>query len=134
MIPDAANSALLTDLYQLTMIQGYLEHGFDETAVFELFVRKLPPGRNFLVAAGLAQFLDYVENLRFAPDDLEYLAKSGFRRTLVDFLRSFRFTGDVHATERAELKTNCRVVGDIRAPRILIADGASFKGNVDMEA
>ena len=43
-------------------------------------------------------------------------------------------TGDVHASERAELKTNCRVVGDIRAPRILIADGASFKGNVDMEA
>ncbi len=42
-------------------------------------------------------------------------------------------TGDIHATERAELKSNCRVVGDIRAPRILIADGASFKGNVDME-
>ena len=44
-----------------------------------------------------------------------------------------RVTGDIHATERAELKSNCRVVGDIRAPRILIADGASFKGNVDMD-
>lgn len=42
-------------------------------------------------------------------------------------------TGDIHATERAELKSNCRVVGDIRAPRVLIADGASFKGNVDMD-
>ncbi len=44
-----------------------------------------------------------------------------------------RVTGDVHATERAELKSNCRVVGDIRAPRVLIADGASFKGSVDMD-
>jgi cytoskeletal protein CcmA (bactofilin family) len=45
-----------------------------------------------------------------------------------------RVTGDIHATERAELKSNCRVVGDIRSPRVLIADGASFKGTVDMDA
>ncbi|MEX0676384.1 MAG: nicotinate phosphoribosyltransferase [Pirellulales bacterium] len=97
MTSDAAHSALLTDQYQLTMLQGYLEHGLDETAVFELFVRKLPKERNFLIAAGLAQFLSYVENLRFAPDDLEYLARCGFRPALVDYLASFRFTGDVHA-------------------------------------
>jgi nicotinate phosphoribosyltransferase len=97
MIPDVANSALLTDLYQLTMIQAYLGQGLDDTAAFELFVRKLPKGRNFLVTAGLAQFLDYVENLRFTPDELDYLARTGFGRPLLDYLRSFRFTGDVHA-------------------------------------
>lgn len=97
MTHNAASSALLTDWYQLTMLQGYLEHGLDETAVFELSVRKLPPERNFLIAAGLAQFLSYVENLRFEPDELEYLARCGFRPVLIDYLESFRFTGDVHA-------------------------------------
>jgi nicotinate phosphoribosyltransferase len=94
---DPSAAALLTDLYQLTMLQGYLEHGLDATAVFELSVRKLPKERNFLLAAGLEQFLAYVQSLRFTPDDLEYLARSGFRRTLLDYLQSFRFTGDVHA-------------------------------------
>jgi nicotinate phosphoribosyltransferase len=100
---EASQSALLTDLYQLTMVQGYLEHGLDETAVFELFVRKLPEHRNFLVAAGLAQFLSYVENLSFSADDLEYLARSGFRPPLVEYLRSFRFTGDVHAVREGTI-------------------------------
>jgi nicotinic acid phosphoribosyltransferase len=58
------SSPLLTDLYELTMLQAYYERGMTETAVFELFVRKLPPGRDFLVAAGLAQALDFVEGLR----------------------------------------------------------------------
>jgi nicotinate phosphoribosyltransferase len=90
-------SALATDLYQLTMVQGYLDHALDETAVFELFVRKLPKQRNFLVAAGLAQFLDYVERLRFTDDDLAYLGQHGFGTRLLEYLKSFRFTGDVHA-------------------------------------
>jgi nicotinate phosphoribosyltransferase len=90
-------SALATDLYQLTMVQGYLDHALDETAVFELFMRKLPKERNFLVAAGLAQFLDYVERLRFTDDDLAYLGQHGFGTRLFEYLKSFRFTGDVHA-------------------------------------
>ena len=59
-------SALLTDLYQINMIQAYLDHGETETAVFEFFVRNLPPRRGFLVAAGLEQALDYLEGLRFS--------------------------------------------------------------------
>ena len=62
--------ALLTDLYQLTMLQAYFDQGMADTAVFEFFVRKLPAGRNFLVAAGLEQALDYLEGLRFAPEEL----------------------------------------------------------------
>ena len=94
---DLSAAALLTDLYELTMLQGFLEHGLDETAVFELSVRKLPKERNFLIAAGLEQFLSYVVSLRFTGDDLEYLARSGFRRPLLNYLESFRFSGDVHA-------------------------------------
>ncbi len=62
-----SSSALLTDLYQLTMLQGYLTQRMEGTAVFECFVRKLPPRRGFLVAAGLEQALSYLENLRFTP-------------------------------------------------------------------
>jgi nicotinate phosphoribosyltransferase len=61
---DPAESPLLTDLYQLNMIQAYLDHGETGPAVFELFVRKLPPQRGFLVAAGLEQALDFLEGLR----------------------------------------------------------------------
>ena len=57
------------------MIQAYLEHGETETAVFEFFVRKLPARRGFLVAAGLEQALDFLENLRFSPDELDWLAQ-----------------------------------------------------------
>ena len=59
-------SALLTDLYQLNMIQAYLESGQTDTAVFEFFVRKLPNQRSFLMAAGLQQALEFLENLRFS--------------------------------------------------------------------
>jgi len=91
-------SALLTDLYQLTMIQAYLDHGKTQAAVFEFFVRKLPPRRGFLMAAGLDTALDYLEGLRFSDADLAWLASSGrFSRDLIDHLRDLRFSGDVHA-------------------------------------
>jgi nicotinate phosphoribosyltransferase len=91
-------SALLTDLYQLTMLQGYVDRRMEETAVFEFFVRKLPPRRGFLVAAGLEQALDYLETLRFTPWELEWVRKSGrFSGALVEYLARLRFTGDVHA-------------------------------------
>src|SRR5216117_3401925 len=92
------SSALLTDLYQLTMLQGYSQQRMEDTAVFEFFVRKLPPRRGFLVAAGLEQALDFLENLRFSPDEIDWLAKSGrFGKHLIDYMAAFRFTGDVHA-------------------------------------
>ena len=64
-------SALLTDLYQLNMMAAYLEHGLTDTAVFELFVRKLPARRGFLMAAGLEQALQFLETVSFTPEDLD---------------------------------------------------------------
>ena len=91
-------TALLTDLYQLTMMQAYLDRGMDEPAAFELFVRKLPAQRNFLVAAGLEQALDFLESLAFTEREIDWLARQGgFSAGLLERLRGFRFTGDVDA-------------------------------------
>ena len=91
-------SPLLTDLYQLNMIQAYLDHGETNTAVFELFFRTLPRRRGFLLAAGLEQTLDYFETLRFSAAEIEWLGSTGrFKKNLLDYLGTFRFSGDVHA-------------------------------------
>jgi nicotinate phosphoribosyltransferase len=91
-------SPLLTDLYQINMVQAYLDHGDTETAVFEFFARTLPARRGFLLAAGLEQALDYLETLRFSDADLSWLKGTGrFGQKLLDYLAAFRFTGDVHA-------------------------------------
>jgi nicotinate phosphoribosyltransferase len=93
-----ANSVLLTDLYQLAMLQTYHAERMNEPAAFELFVRRLPPERGFLLAAGLEQALDYLENLRFTADELNWLAGCGrFNPRFVASLEAFRFTGEVHA-------------------------------------
>jgi len=95
---DPAISPLLTDLYQINMIQAYLDHGNTDTAVFELFVRSLPPRRGFLIAAGLQQALDFLENLRFSSADIDWLKSTGrFNTNLLDYLGDFRFSGEVHA-------------------------------------
>ncbi|SFU43368.1 nicotinate phosphoribosyltransferase [Nitrosospira multiformis] len=96
------SSPLLTDHYQLTMLESYLQQGMQETAVFELFFRKLPPTRNFLVTAGLEQALEFLENLRFSAGELAWL-KPRFGSALVNYLEQFRFTGDVHAMPEGTL-------------------------------
>ena len=94
----AAQSVLLTDLYELTMLEAYRAEGMDRCATFEFFVRAMPAGRGFLVAAGLAQLVDYLTTLRFDPDDLAWLAASGrFDAAFVDSLAELAFTGDVDA-------------------------------------
>ena len=91
-------SALLTDLYQLTMLNAYHARGMEETAVFEMFVRKLPPHRNFMLAAGLEQALDYLEKLRFDDADIAWIEQSGmFPPEFARYLETLRFTGDVDA-------------------------------------
>lgn len=95
---DLTNTPLLTDLYQLNMLQAYLEHGQTDVGVFELFVRKLPRCRQFLMTAGLEQALQFLEQLRFAKDEIEWLEKSGrFSSKFLEYLEGFHFTGDVHA-------------------------------------
>ncbi|RMH62907.1 MAG: nicotinate phosphoribosyltransferase [Zetaproteobacteria bacterium] len=92
------DSPLVTDLYQLTMVQSYLDHGMTAPAVFEWFVRRLPADRAFLVFAGLQSVLDFLEHLHFSDEELAWLAGTGrFSSRLLDFLRCLRFQGDVHA-------------------------------------
>ena len=91
-------SLLLTDQYELSMLDAYAAHGMAETAVFELFVRKLPPERGFLMAAGLEQAVQFLESMRFTPDELAWLRASGtFSPAFLDSLSDLRFTGDVDA-------------------------------------
>lgn len=97
-------SVLLTDLYQLTMLDAYRQTGMNGTAVFEMFVRRLPPNRGFLMAAGLEQALDYLETLRFDDGELEWLAQCGhFSREFVDWLTDLRFKGEVWAMREGEV-------------------------------
>jgi nicotinate phosphoribosyltransferase len=96
MIP--LTSPLTTDLYELNMVQAYLDRGENKEAVFEFFVRKLPARRGFLLAAGLEDALDFLETIKFSDEEIDWLRRSGrFRDNLIDYLKSFRFTGDVHA-------------------------------------
>ncbi len=91
-------SPLTTDLYELNMIQAYLDRGEDKEAVFEFFVRRLPARRGFLLAAGLDDALTYLETLRFTDAEIDWLKSTKrFRGNLIDYLAGFRFTGDVHA-------------------------------------
>lgn len=95
---NALTSPLLTDLYQLTMLEAYLSEGMKETAAFEFYVRNLPSERGFLVAAGLDSLLSFLENLTFSAEEIACLEGTGrFSRRLLDELAAFRFTGDLYA-------------------------------------
>lgn len=90
--------ALFTDLYELTMLNAYYEEGMMADAVFTLFVRRLPVRRNFLLACGVDTVLDYLETIRFSEEDLAYLdSLRQFSGRFLNWLRDFRFTGEVFA-------------------------------------
>jgi len=101
------HSALLTDLYELTMAAAYYENDFQATASFELFVRNLPRQRSYLLAAGLEQALDFLETVRFNPQEIAYLrAHPVFAHVsdaFFDYLKEFRFSGDVWAVPEGTL-------------------------------
>jgi len=91
-------SLLLTDLYQLNMMQAYLDKGMTAPATFEFFVRKLPPRRSFLLAAGLQQAAEFLETMAFTEAELDWLHRSGrFGSDFLEYLAELRFTGEVHA-------------------------------------
>lgn len=96
---DKLNSTLLCDFYELTMANGYFELGkADEIAYFDVFFRKVPDGGGFAIAAGLAQVIDYIKELRFTAQDIEFLrAKNIFSEKFLEYLAGFRFTGDIYA-------------------------------------
>ena len=94
------STILLTDFYQLTMVQTYVEQGMMDTAVFEFFVRRLPAQRGFLIAAGLEQVLDFLEQLHVSSAELEWLEQTGrFSQSCLDYLEHLQFSGDVHAVQ-----------------------------------
>ena len=89
---------LLTDLYELTMMQGYFKNHTNETVVFDAFYRKNPSGNGFAIAAGLDQVIDYIKNLTFDKKDIEYLRSLHlFDEDFLEYLSNFRFSGDIYA-------------------------------------
>ena len=117
-------SPLLTDLYQLTMMQGYVDAGMHDEAVFEFYVRSLPKARGFLLSAGLETVLAYLEGLQFSEEELKYIAGTGrFSKALLDYLAKFRFGGDVYAMPEGtvffENEPVVRVVAPIPAAQLV---------------
>ena len=98
------SSGLLTDLYQLTMLDAYLGADMHDEAVFEFFVRRLPQHRHFLMTAGLEQLLDYLETLSFDAAEIEWMESTGrFSSRLLNYLSDFRFRGEVRAMPEGTL-------------------------------
>lgn len=94
----ANNLTLLTDLYELTMMQGYFKNPTNQTVVFDMFYRNNPCDGGFAICAGLEQMIEYIENLRFSEEDITYLRNLGiFEDDFLEYLSNFRFTGDIYA-------------------------------------
>ena len=94
----AMNLTLLTDLYELTMMQGYFKNPTDQIVVFDAFYRKNPCDGGYAIAAGLEQVIEYIRNLHFTSDDIDYLRDLGiFEEDFLDYLRGFHFSGDIYA-------------------------------------
>ena len=111
--------ALLVDLYELTMAASYHAEGMNGPASFELFFRELPPVRNYLVACGLEEALDYLSSLWFTPRDLAYLGTLGvFDAGFLAYLADLRFTGDVWAVPEGEVVFGNEPVLQVTAPLI----------------
>jgi nicotinate phosphoribosyltransferase len=118
-VTDASASALATDQYELTMAASYFAQSMNAPATFDLFIRRLPKARRFLVAAGLDDALDYLENLRFTESDIAYLRGLGtFSEEFLDYLADFRFTGEVWALPEGEVFFPGEPVLRITAPMI----------------
>ena len=93
------NISMLVDFYEFTMSNGYFKNGFkDKTVVFDLFFRKIPDGGGYAIMAGVEQIIDYIKNLKFDDDDIEYLKGQGiFDEEFLEYLRNFKFTSSVWA-------------------------------------
>lgn len=96
---DKINLTMLTDFYEITMANGYLSNGFKDTvAYFDMFFRKVPDGGGYAIMAGVEQLVDYLENLKFTDDDIEFLrGKKIFSEDFLDYLKNFKFCCDVWA-------------------------------------
>jgi nicotinate phosphoribosyltransferase len=95
--PNEEDLSLFTDLYELTMCASYFENKKIEPATFDVFIRRLPPGRGYFVFAGLEQVLRYIESIKFHEEQISYLRNQGFDEGFLEYLGAFKFTGDVYA-------------------------------------
>ena len=93
------NMTMLCDFYELTMGNGYFNNGYkDRTVIFDVFFRRVPDQGGFAIAAGLEQLIEYIENLHFSEEDIEYLrGRNLFCEEFLEYLKNFRFTGDIYA-------------------------------------
>ena len=114
------NMTMLCDFYELTMGNGYLKAGFqDRITYFDLYFRNVPDGGGFAIAAGLEQLIDYIEDLHFDEKDIEYLrGKNIFCEEFLDYLRNFRFTGDIYAVPEGTPVFPREPMVIVRAPAI----------------
>jgi nicotinate phosphoribosyltransferase len=112
------NMSLFTDFYELTMCASYFDNQKFEPATFDLFIRRLPPNRGYLLFAGLEQVLQYLKNVKFTEEHLTYLKTQGFNQPFLDYLRNFRFTGDVWAAPEGTVAFPCEPLIRVTAPII----------------
>ena len=112
------NMSMFTDLYELTMCASYFDNKKFEPATFDLFVRRLPENRGYLLFAGLEQVLRFLENIKFTDAHLAYLEKQGFDSRFLNYLRCFKFTGDVCAMPEGTVAFPCEPLIRVTAPII----------------
>lgn len=109
------NMALLTDLYELTMAQVYLKENRTKTAIFDFYIRPTKK-RTFFLNAGLEQLLYYLENIKFTDEDIQYLKEKGFEDFFLDYLKNFKFTGNIYAVEEGEIVFPNEPIVQVEAP------------------
>jgi nicotinate phosphoribosyltransferase len=112
------NMSLFTDFYELTMCASYFDNKKFEPATFDLFIRRLPENRSYLLFAGLEQVLLYLKSVKFTEEHLDYFKKQGFDQPFLDYLRNFRFTGDVWAVPEGTVAFPCEPLIRVTAPII----------------
>ena len=117
---DQRNLSMLCDFYELTMGNGYLEMGFDQKiAYFDVFFRNVPDGGGFAIAAGLEQVVEYIQQLHFSEDDIEFLkSKNIVSEKFLDYLRNFHFSGDIYAVREGTPIFPGEPILTVRAPAL----------------
>ena len=114
------NLTMLTDYYEITMANGYFQSDLkDDTAVFDLFFRRVPDGGGYAIMAGLEQAIHYLENLKFTDEDIEYLrGRKLFSEDFLEYLANFKFTGDIWAVPEGTPMFPNEPIITVRAPAI----------------
>ncbi len=117
-----SHQSLAVDLYELTMAAGYFHHNYNPTVTFELFVRKLPITRNYLIASGIEQAVKYVASLKFSNEEINYIKSlpvmKDVKPDFFEYLREYKFSGNVFGLKEGELVFGDEPILQIQAPLI----------------